>query len=245
MAPPTHSPVLPADYDWSKHYPAFFNDPENLQSVEFADIGCGYGGLSVALSPLFPTSLILGMEIRDKVEEYVHRRIEALRVQNSDKSRDEPHSYQNVSVMRMNAMKFMPNFFKKGQLSKIFFLFPDPHFKKRKNKHRIVTPQLLGEYAYVLRPGGILYTITDVKALHEWMVKHIDNHPLFARMTDEELKDDPCIPCVREDTEEGKKVTRNKGDKFLAVWRRIPDDPSREWKGFQPLFAEDEDEGDE
>ena len=27
-------------------------------------------------------------------------------------------------------MKYLPNFFRKGQLEKIFFLFPDPHFKK-------------------------------------------------------------------------------------------------------------------
>ena len=27
-------------------------------------------------------------------------------------------------------MKYLPNFFRKGQLEKMFFLFPDPHFKK-------------------------------------------------------------------------------------------------------------------
>lgn len=46
---------------------------------------------------------------------------------------------------------------------------------------------LLSEYAYVLRPGGIIYTISDVKDLHLWMVKHLDAHPLFVRIPDEEL----------------------------------------------------------
>lgn len=45
---------------------------------------------------------------------------------------------------------------------------------------------LLAEYAYALRVGGILYTITDVKDLHEWMVKHLEEHPLFERIPDEE-----------------------------------------------------------
>lgn len=55
----------------------------------------------------------------------------------------------------------------------MFFLFPDPHFKKTKHKWRIISSNLLAEYAYVLRPGGILYTITDVEDLYIWMTKHI------------------------------------------------------------------------
>ena len=46
---------------------------------------------------------------------------------------------------------------------------------------------LLGEYAYCLRPGGYLYTITDVLDLHQWMVKHCEEHPCFQRLTEEEV----------------------------------------------------------
>lgn len=35
----------------------------------------------------------------------------------------------------------------------MFFLFPDPHFKKTKHKWRIISPTLLAEYAYTLRVG--------------------------------------------------------------------------------------------
>ena len=48
--------------DWSDLYPE-----RGDREVEFADIGCGYGGLLVQLGPMFPQSLILGMEIRVKV----------------------------------------------------------------------------------------------------------------------------------------------------------------------------------
>ena len=34
---------------------------------------------------------------------------------------------------------------------------------------------------------GLIYTITDVKDLHEWMVLHLQEHPLFERLTQEEL----------------------------------------------------------
>ena len=67
-------------------------------------------------------------------------------------------------------MKYLPNFFRKGQLSKMFFLFPDPHFKKAKHKWRIINETLLAEYAYVLRVGGKIYTVTDVEDLFDWEV---------------------------------------------------------------------------
>lgn len=50
--------------------------------IEFADIGCGYGGLLMRLSPMFPDTLMLGMEIRVKVSSYVRDKIIALRARN-------------------------------------------------------------------------------------------------------------------------------------------------------------------
>ncbi|KAE8212861.1 hypothetical protein CF327_g3562 [Tilletia walkeri] len=131
--------------------------------------------------------------------------------------------YRNVSVLRANAMKFLPNFFERGQLSKLFFLFPDPHFKMRKHKARIISPTLLAEYAYIIRPGGIVYTITDVHDLHLWMVKHLTAFPLFERIPDDDLQSDPCVKLVTYSTEEGKKVQRNQGSKYFAAFRRKED----------------------
>eukprot|EP00033_Pygsuia_biforma_P004708 GCRY01005161.1.p1 GENE.GCRY01005161.1~~GCRY01005161.1.p1 ORF type:complete len:261 (-),score=48.77 GCRY01005161.1:46-828(-) len=214
-------PLNPSCVDWSSFYPAFFPPevkalpPAEQPKVEIVDVGCGYGGLTVSLSEVFPKSLILAMEIRDKVAEYVHHRIQSLRQDSEDK-------YGNCAVVRTNAMKYIPNWFEKGTLKKMFFCFPDPHFKKANHRRRIISDNLLAEYAYLLKPNeGILYTITDVKDLHEWMVEKCDGHPLFARLTDEELADDPCVKVMTFDTEEGKKVERNDGPKYLACYRRI------------------------
>lgn len=129
-----------------------------------------------------------------------------------------------MSIVRANAMKFLPNYFGKHSLSALFFLFPDPHFKSRKHKARIISPTLLAEYAFVLRPGGIVYTITDVKDLHEWMKSHLESFPLFEPVSEEDLRAEgkgPIVDAVYTSTEEGKKVERNKGDKWLACFRRI------------------------
>ncbi|KHC34603.1 tRNA (guanine-N(7)-)-methyltransferase [Candida albicans P76067] len=214
--------------DWSNLYPKQYD----ISKVEIADIGCGYGGLMIKLGPQFPKSLILGLEIRVQVTQYVEDRIIALRknqeIINDKKKKesgdgdDNDYSYQNIAVLRGNAMKFLPNFFVKGQLSKMFFCFPDPHFKQRKHKARIITNTLLSEYAYVLREGGVVYTITDVEDLHNWMVKHLDEHPLFERLSKEWEDQDKCVEIMYNATEEGQKVTRNKGSKWVACYKRLP-----------------------
>lgn len=160
------------------------------------------------------------MEIRTSVTEYVQDKVRALRVQHASTS-----GFQNVSCVRANTMKFLPNFFVKGQLSKIFLCFPDPHFKQRKHKARIVSYTLNSEYAYVMRPGGIVYTITDVQDLHEWMKGHLEKHPSFERVPEEEEEADECVKTMRTETEEGKKVERNKGKKYVACFRRVEDPP--------------------
>ncbi|XP_049532357.1 tRNA (guanine-N(7)-)-methyltransferase [Anopheles darlingi] len=201
-------PTSPEQYDWSKLYPDIGD-----RRVEFADIGCGYGGFLVTLGETYPDKLAVGMEIRVKVSDYVMDRIEALRARN-------PGAYRNIACIRTNAMKHLPNFFRKHQLEKLFFLYPDPHFKKAKHKWRIINTALLTEYAYVLRPGGKIYTVTDVSELHDWMCKYIENHPCFERLSEAEISEDILAPKLLDSSEEGQKVTRNEGDKFMAIFRR-------------------------
>ncbi|OAX36504.1 putative methyltransferase [Rhizopogon vinicolor AM-OR11-026] len=214
-------PASPAEYDWSTHYPAFAGSGK---TPAFADIGCGFGGLLITLAPLFPDTLMLGLEIRVQVTQYVHDRIAALRATSAPQISPHPSSYQNVSVIRANAMKFLPNFFPKASLTSLFFLFPDPHFKARKHKARIISSTLLAEYAYILAPGGLVYTITDVQDLALWMRAHLEAHPLFQFVEENELRKEgkgPILDAVYGSTEEGKKVERNGGEKWLACFRRI------------------------
>ncbi|KAJ5778011.1 tRNA (guanine-N(7)-)-methyltransferase [Penicillium odoratum] len=273
-------PRTPAHMDWSPHYPAYIDqDPSNtnlagarklLKDVEVVDIGCGFGGLLVGLAPLLPETLILGMEIRTSVSDYVRSRVHALRLRQQQlkagvsqentpqqlegetetlpdadadadvpATEDEvgttnalvPGNYENISGIRANTMKFLPNFFKRGQLSKIFICFPDPHFKARKHKARIISESLNAEYAYLLRPGGKLYSITDVEEYHHWILRHFivqegedvsagSSKFLWERVEGEELEQDPCVTVMSCETEESKKVSRNKGNKYVAVFRR-------------------------
>lgn len=212
-------PASPAHVDWSLHFPAFFgildnNDdkvccntkkhpleykskpeiaPEHKDNkVRILDIGCGYGNLLLELSKEYPDKLILGMEIRDKVTEFVVEKINALRINSGYKK------FTNVSAVRTNVMKCVLNYFEKGQLEKIFICFADPHFKKSNYRRRIVNGPLLTDYAYLLKDGGKIYTVTDVKDLYDWNVNFLGKHALFEEVTGPEKDDDPCIKMMSE-----------------------------------------------
>jgi tRNA G46 methylase TrmB len=78
-------------------------------------------------------------------------------------------------VLRTNAMKYLPNYFEKGQLEKMFFLFPDPHFKEKNHRRRIISTALLAEYAYVMAIGGNInfHPPVIIELLHE-LIQHVE-----------------------------------------------------------------------
>ena len=124
--PPHHSYV-----DWKAHYPlrlgctsednlqvscntvehpSFYDKPRDYQlpkdkEVSIVDIGCGFGGLLFGLAPLFQDKLILGMEIRDKLVNFVGEKIRGYRV-------TEPGKFDNISVVRTNTMRHLCQYFR-------------------------------------------------------------------------------------------------------------------------------------
>jgi tRNA (guanine-N7-)-methyltransferase len=54
--------------------------------VNILDVGCGYGGLLYNMAPyLGPEDIALGMEIRDKVTNFVGDKIKTLRINSGHK----------------------------------------------------------------------------------------------------------------------------------------------------------------
>lgn len=77
-SPLTHSipPSLPRaaqSVDWSMVYPAHCDKDggKMKRPIDFADIGCGFGGLLMELGKNFPDKISIGIEIREKVSSYV------------------------------------------------------------------------------------------------------------------------------------------------------------------------------
>mmetsp|Transcript_786 Transcript_786/g.1012 ORF Transcript_786/g.1012 Transcript_786/m.1012 type:complete len:232 (+) Transcript_786:2-697(+) len=202
-------PLQPGDIDWKTHF-----DRKVPCRPNICDVGCGFGGLILALSSILPEDLVVGLEIRPQAVAIVEERLRKAR---------EDGKASNVCVLRCNVMKHFAHYFSKGQLDKIFFTFADPHFKKSNYRRRIINESFLAYYAFALKVGGICYTVTDVEDLYNWQVKHLDAHPLFERIPEKELQSDECFKAMLTMTDEAKKVERNEGSKYAAVYRRVAD----------------------
>ena len=57
-------PASPHAFNWAELYPAFAHSGK---TPEFADVGCGFGGLLIALAPLYPDTLMLGQSSRPSI----------------------------------------------------------------------------------------------------------------------------------------------------------------------------------
>ncbi len=64
---------------------------------------------------------------------------------------------------------------------RVFVHFPDPWWKKRHTKRRVVGPELLDDLARLMVSGGELFVQTDVLDRAELYAGVIDAHPLFER----------------------------------------------------------------
>ena len=53
------------------------------------------------------------------------------------------------------------------------------------------------------------------------MSGHLSRHPLFEAVPEAEAARDPVVEKLFESTEEGQKVSRNDGEKWCSVFRRV------------------------
>ena len=53
------------------------------------------------------------------------------------------------------------------------------------------------------------------------MQDHLDAHPLYQRLTEEEVEEDPAAKFLPSASEEAQKVARNAGQTYRAVYRRL------------------------
>jgi len=228
----TQYPESPLGVDWNSMYPTLASKLSETPRASILDVGCAYAGLLCSLSPLHPDKIMLGMEIRPRVVEYSQHRIQELREQSEQDVKNGAlmvdHSDStlalpghNIWVIRCNVMKNLVNFIQKAQLERIFFCYPDPHWKKKKHRRRIISETLLSEYAYCLKKGGLIYAVSDVKELGDWMRDKLEKHPSFEALSSEEMDRDPYAQYVKDSSEDAVRSQKQKRDKHLCIFRRL------------------------
>jgi tRNA (guanine-N7-)-methyltransferase len=114
------------------------------------EIGFGRGLFLLERGRLCPRTSLLGIESKTK---WAVRVGERCRKQGLD----------NVTVWAGDARDLLGRMGPDGVLKRVFVHFPDPWWKKRHAKRRLLDPVLLSELARLLVSGGELFVQTDVR----------------------------------------------------------------------------------
>ena len=146
-------PVGPLD--WA----AVYADPSLPLAV---DVGAGYGRFLLALaaaSGAHNCRNVLGLEIRDPLVERGNRWAARLGL--------DRRAHFVVANATVSAAHMLPSY--PGGVDLVTIQFPDPHFKRKHRKRRVVQAELVAAVARVLRPGGRLLLQSDVLEVAEDM----------------------------------------------------------------------------
>jgi tRNA (guanine-N7-)-methyltransferase len=85
----------------------------------------------------------------------------------------------NARSVFANMSVDMPRLFAAGSVRRFFLNFPDPWFKSRQHKRRVIGPPLIAEVGRALAPGGELYVMTDIFALALEAMAALETSELF------------------------------------------------------------------
>ncbi len=145
------------------------------------EVGSHRGQFLRRLAARHPDRFYLGVEIRKKWTEQANQRF----------SRD---GLDNAHVLRADAAHLLPIAVDDGQLGECFILYPDPWWKTRHRKRRIVREEILDILAAKFAPGGHLWIRTDVGPLAHDMRDVLHDHPAFEPLP---LSEYPRTPFPR------------------------------------------------
>ncbi len=114
------------------------------------EIGSGHGGYALAFGVRHPERVLVAVEQRKKFAADLRDRAAA-------------RELRNLVVLTGDARLLAPRLFAEGSLSAVHVHFPDPWWKRRHVRRRLVDDGMSTLILRLLRPGGLLDFRTDVE----------------------------------------------------------------------------------
>jgi tRNA (guanine-N7-)-methyltransferase len=174
-------PVQPPD--WQK----MFAQPDQPLHL---DIGCGRGRFLLSMAQSEPAWNFLGLEIREPLVEQANNWKDELGLQNLY------YLFCNVNNAIAPILHTAPPL----ALHRVTIQFPDPWFKRKHQKRRMIQPAVVATLANHLVDGGIVFIQSDVKEVAQEICDRFAAHAAFQKQGNEEwLSTNPLpIPTERE-----------------------------------------------
>jgi len=133
------------------------------------DVGCASGEYLLDLALVNTSWNYLGIEIRERLVK-------------TAKLKAQETEIKNLYFLFGNANNILNNVQSKfiiRNLKSISFNFPDPWFKKRHYKRRVIQPEFINVLSNLLQKGSLIFIKTDVKELFDYMNFTILNYSNF------------------------------------------------------------------
>ena len=175
------------------------------------DIGCAAGEFLFDLALVNRNWNYLGIEIREKLVKTAKLRVQE-------------RGIKNLYFLFGNANNILNNF--EGKLilqnvKSISFNFPDPWFKKRHNKRRVIQPEFINILSNSLQKGSIIFIKTDVKDLFDYMDCTISDNLSFKEIDKQVFNYSKSFNPDKVQTNREKYVIVNKLDIFESIYIKI------------------------
>jgi len=135
------------------------------------DIGFGRGLSLFERAEAAPESRIIGIEVKTKLAYKAAQRLEKRGV-------------RRVRVLCGDAREILQRAGPARSVERGALHFPDPWWKKRHDKRRVIGKALLTELARLLKPGGELFIQTDVEHRAEQYLQALRETPGFTLATE-------------------------------------------------------------
>lgn len=167
----------------SPHWEKDFGD---LSRPFHLDIGTGSGRFLLALARRHRGWNHMGIEIRRPLVERANLWKQEL-------------GLDNVHFVFGNANVSLRHLFGPGDLQRVTIQFPDPWFKKRHQKRRVVQPNLVQDLALLLQPGSPVFLQSDIPEVAVEMWERFREHEAFEDPYDGPIDHNPLqTPTLRE-----------------------------------------------
>ena len=172
------------------------------------DIGCAGGEFLFDLALENTNWNYLGIEIRE-------------RLVNTAKLKVREKEIKNLYFVFGNANNILNDFHSKfliNKLKSISFNFPDPWFKKRHHKRRVIQPEFINILSNFMQEGSIIYIKTDVKDLFEHMDCTISSDSNFEKIEKKDFNYSESFNPNKVQTNREKYVIDNQLDIFEKIY---------------------------
>ena len=175
------------------------------------DIGCASGEFLFDLALANPKWNYLGIEIRERLVKTAKLKVRAREI-------------KNLYFVFGNANNIVNDFHSKfinKNLKSISFNFPDPWFKKRHHKRRVVQPELINIFSKYMQKGSLIFVKTDVKDLFDYMDFTILNNFNFKKINQNDFNYSYSFNPNKVQTNREKYVIVNGIDIFEGIYIKI------------------------